>query len=103
MQTENIERSHVSGPSELSGVLAINDLYSDDGRCFYAKGWHDKQSFADKLTAWGEEGVMADKVRHCYGHFGLGRDGDGKPAQLFYTYDEPGRGRFMVTYWDTIG
>lgn len=103
MQTENNDRSHVSGPSESSGVLAINDLYSDDGRCFYAKGWHDKQTFADSLTGWGEEGVTADKVRHCYGHFGLGRDCDGEPAQLFYTHDEPGRGRFKVTYWDTIG
>lgn len=82
--------------------LEIHDLYSEDGRHFFSKGWHDKQKFADTLTEWGEEGVTAEAVQHCYARYSVGRNDDNEPCQVLQTHKEPGRGRFKATYWDTL-
>jgi len=93
--------AELSAEAANLGAFELHDLYSEDGRHFFAKGWHDKQLFADKLTEWGEEGVTTEAVQHCYVRWSVGHTDDG-PAQCLQAYKEPGRGRFKATYWDNL-
>lgn len=63
------------------------------------KGWHDAEHCQALLVEeYGEDAKHVVRVEHKYGFWGVGIDVMGEPSQMFYDREQPGRGRFKVTF-----
>lgn len=63
----------------------------------YIKGWVELDDAATALESEFGDDREAISINHIYAFWGVGKDECGEPRQLFYTRDNPGRGRFKIT------
>jgi hypothetical protein len=83
----------------LLDVATLHDVDNGEIMVVFSKGHHDFKAFCDYAKEWQDIDVEPSMVQHGYMRWELCWTEDG-PRQCGALHNEPGRGKFPVTFWD---